>query len=288
MSGTDPGPGPRLPTDTEVDPPKPAERHEPASGVSRAVREVPTDLLDEMEEDLGGRPRVHVIETAETHGENGARYAAIGAGVPRERVKTEPNAKILVAPTTVPLEPVDGRALQKEAAERLKAIVEAEEARSRRRAPTEVSTHEKKRRFSLTAVGLLVGAIVIALLVGGMIIGKLAEEGKAKPTPSGVASTPASVAPPSIPSEPMTVNPQPTATLISPPPSSTAAATSASGAKPHGPKHGSEPGHTAEPPMPPVPSATTATPPASVAPVPTPAASASSKFSHFVEQEKKP
>lgn len=260
MSGTDPGPGPRLPADTQVDEPKPAERKEPASGVSRAVREVPADVLDELDEDLGGRPKVHMIETAETHGENGARFATVGSPAAREQVKTQPNAKILVASTTVPPSgPLDGKALQREAAARMKAIVDDAEERARRRAPTEIDTREKKRRLSMTFWGLLIGAIVIALLVGGMAIHKCAQEAK---TPTGAPSTssgPTPTAPTLVVPSATSVS-TPTATLVSPPPSSTAPVPSATVK--------AKPGHTG-----PVTTAapgvsTTSAPPAPSAPVP--------------------
>ena len=72
------------------------------SGVTRAAREVPTAFLSEMEESLGGRPKVNVVETSETHGEHGARYAGVGVAVPRERVATEPLANIILSKTVPP------------------------------------------------------------------------------------------------------------------------------------------------------------------------------------------
>ncbi len=105
MSRTDPfafGVPPRNPNDTVPDPPP----EQPASGVTpaAAARVVPDDILDSMENGLGGRPRVNVVETPETHGENGARYAGVGVAVPRERVNTEPLSNIIVAKTPEPAE----------------------------------------------------------------------------------------------------------------------------------------------------------------------------------------
>lgn len=105
MSRTDPfafGVPPHNPNDTVPDPPP----EQPASGVTpaAAARVVPDDILDSLENGLGGRPRVNVVETPETHGENGARYAGVGVAVPRERVNTEPLANIIVAKTPEPAE----------------------------------------------------------------------------------------------------------------------------------------------------------------------------------------
>jgi len=173
---------------TEVDPPREAAPAAPA---------VPDAVLDGLEDAFDGRPRVRVVETPETHGQNGARYAGLGVAVARERVKTEPNAKIMVAPTTAPLEPhISGLELRRAARERLDAIVEDEAARDRRRAPTAVSTHEKKRRTLLVALGVLAGLVVLMLVVSGILIGRTHPVPPSPSAqPSAAASAP-SVAPP--------------------------------------------------------------------------------------------
>lgn len=218
------------PNDTQPDAPLPRSTSPGLAPVAVNAVEPPTvggavpeAVLDGLDDAFDGRPRVRVVETAETHGENGARYAAVATAVARERVKTEPNAKILVASTTVPVEPADGHELARAARERLDAIIENEQARQRRRAPTAVSTHEKKRRGVIVGLGLLAAAIVLLLVVAGIVIGR--SNGVA-PAGSGVATSTSMAMP--------LASTAPEATIAAPSvPSVVAPPVSASAEKPH-------------------------------------------------------
>lgn len=265
---TDPGLSPALAHTTDVDPPRPAP-----------VAPVPDDVLARMDEALGGRPRVRVVETPETHGENGARYAGVGAGVRRERVKTEPTANIIVAKSgDLPTEP--GRPLVREASPRVvedAASVDSDEDRERRRAPTRVSTHEARRRRRWMFAGVLVALVALGLVLAGILLGRRTETPAPNATATATATASTSVAPGPAPPAAVIVPPLPAKPSAVAPPSATAepspkapgkpSAAASSAAVPAAPVQSAAPPRSAEP--------VHAPPSAPVAPLPPPSATIS-------------
>lgn len=198
MSRTDPFPF-GAPTQPEQVKPSNEPPTAPASGVSPAAtpaRVVPDEFLSAMEASLGGRPKVGVVETPETHGENGARYAGVGIAVPRERLATEPNANVIVAvPTDTATAPSptdrvgssvaqeelkpppstheeyvagrDARAIQIEAAKRVASLAaNVGTVPVRRNEPTRASSREKRRVATAVLLGV---ALAVFLLVSAVL-----------------------------------------------------------------------------------------------------------------------
>ena len=305
MSRTDPfafGVPPHNPNDTVPDPPK-----EPASGVTpaAAARLVPDAILDSMENGLGGRPRVNVVETPETHGENGARYAGMGVAVPRERVNTEPLSNIIVAKTPEPAErpstkdvgsvggvaagnireaetvpkgrpatPAKPASLEEAVAGGAARDIQREAAKRIANLASEISPTPAPQRMGPTYVSVhekrnavfgVVAGVVIVALLG---IGLWIAYGRtpAVPTPAPSALPPVSVqAPTAVPPTPPTLVQPPSTPTLLSPTLPTPAPVP-SGKPTHGPSHSSPPQASA--PIVPPPKASETAPKPSVPTVP--------------------